>query len=163
MPMTSSTSTASNDVGERTLAHLKAINARFIHNFITNDVVSHDDLLHPGFIAIRTSGARLGRAEFLEYWKTGFDPDVIVYWDTRDELITVVGDTALVRATNKHVIRENGRETTGFTAYTDTYVREDGRWRCLQAQLTTVAPGAEPGDDTIVSVYVRGVKQQPAA
>ena len=143
----------------RTLAELRAINAQFIHNFITNDVASHDRLLHPRFIAIRTSGARLGRAEFLAYWKSGFDPDIYVYWDTRDELITVVGDTALVRATNKHIVREGGRETTGMTAYTDTYVREDGRWLCLQAQLTTVAAGAEPGDDTIVSIYRNGVKQ----
>jgi ketosteroid isomerase-like protein len=141
------------------MAELRAINARFIHNYITRDVAGHDALLHPDFICINGKGARVGRAEYLRYWATAFDPDVVVYWDTRDESITVVGDTALVRATNRHVIRRNGQEVAGMTTYTDTYVREGGSWRCIQAQLTPVAPEAEPGDEGIVSVYLRGVKQ----
>jgi hypothetical protein len=35
-----------------TMDELRALNARFIHNFVTNDVVSHDAILHPGFINI---------------------------------------------------------------------------------------------------------------
>ncbi len=69
------------------------------------------------------------------------------------------GDTALVRATNKHTLRMSGQETTGMTAYTDTYVRQDGHWLCVQAQLTAVAPENYPGDDTIITRYVRGEKQ----
>lgn len=48
-----------------------------------------------------------------------------------------------------------------MTTYTDTYVREGGRWLCIQAQLTPVAVGFEPADGTIVSVYIRGIKQAP--
>ncbi len=33
-------------------AELRALDARFIHNFITNDVPSHDTILHEGFICI---------------------------------------------------------------------------------------------------------------
>ncbi len=141
------------------LAELRAINAHFIHNYITRDVAAHDALLHPEFIGITSKGARISRAEYLRYWATAFHPDVVVYWDTRDESITVAGDTALVRATNRHVITRDGAEVAGMTTYTDTYVRHDGRWRCIQAQLTPVAPGAQPGDEGIVSVYLRGVKQ----
>ena len=42
-----------------------------------------------------------GPCSYLEGWGPGFDPEVIVYWDVRDELITVVGDVALVRSTNQ--------------------------------------------------------------
>jgi hypothetical protein len=52
-----------------------------------------------------------------------------------------------------------GAEVTGMTAYTDTYVREGGRWLCVQAQLTAVAPAHYPGDETIVSVYEKGQLQ----
>ena len=44
-------------------AELRALNARFIHNFITNDVPSHDAILHEDFICITPTGARVGRAD----------------------------------------------------------------------------------------------------
>ena len=143
----------------KAITDLKALNARFIHNFITNDAASHDAMLHPEFTVIQRDGAHVGRAPYLENWKTQFHPDVFVYWDVRDERITLVGDVALVRSTNKAVVRRDGVETTGMTTYTDTYLYENGAWKCIQAQITPVHPGQEPGDETIVSVYVRGVKQ----
>ena len=124
---------------------LRAINARFIENFVNNDVAAHDALLHPAFIGIRSDGARVGRADYLKAWARGFDPEIIVYWDTRDELISVVGNVALVRATNKHVMRHPCHDETGMTTYTDTYVYERGAWKCIQAQITPVAIGKEPG------------------
>lgn len=142
-----------------TLDGLRQLNARFIHNFVTNDVRSHDAILHPAFICINSNGSRTERAAYLHRWATGFDPDLIPYWDVRDEVITVIGDVALVRSTNKHTIRRDGRDVTGMTTYTDTYILERGRWLCIQAQLTPVGAGFEPGDETIVNVYIRGVKQ----
>ena len=41
---------------------LRALNARFIHNFITNDVPSHDAILHGDFICITPMGALEGKA-----------------------------------------------------------------------------------------------------
>jgi hypothetical protein len=144
---------------DETMNELRALNARFIHNFVTNDVASHDAILHPGFIDIRPTGQRQDRATYLKFWATAFDPQVIVYWDVRDELITVIGDVALVRATNKHTRRRDGKDVTGMTTYTDTYLFENGAWKCIQAQITPVAPEHQPADDTIVSVYIEGKRQ----
>ena len=141
------------------MSDLRALNALFIENFIRNDVRSHDAILHAAFICIRSNGARMDRTTYLKRWATGFDPQVIVYWDVRDEHITVVGNTALVRATNKEIVRRDGKDTTAMTTYTDTYVYEGGAWKCIQAQITPVAPDQEPGDDTIVSVYLNGARQ----
>jgi ketosteroid isomerase-like protein len=138
------------------LDQLKKINARFIHNFVTNDVTSHDQLIHPRFICITSQGAWVTREEYLKAWANGFDPDVIVYWDYRDEKITVIGNTALVRSVNKYIIRKDGKETTGMSQYTDTYVKEDGRWQCIQAQITPVSPANFPPDETIVKKYLKG-------
>jgi ketosteroid isomerase-like protein len=141
------------------LNELHALNARFIHNFVTNDVPSHDAITHAGFLYISSRGARVDRAEYLRQWATGFDPEVIVYWDVRDERIDIFGDCALVRATNKHIQRHNGQEVMGMTSYTDTYVRKDGRWLCVQAQLTDLDPAHYPSDETIVNSYVKGLLQ----
>jgi hypothetical protein len=143
-----------NDVDE-----LRALNARFIHNFVTNDVPSHDAITHERFLCIGTDGSRQVRSAYLQAWAHGFDPNLIPYWDTRDERIDVFGDVALVRATNKWVRAEAKQAITGMTTYTDTYLREGGRWLCIQAQLTAVAPAQFPADDTIVGIYIRGVLQ----
>ncbi len=143
-----------------TMDELRALNARFIHNFVTNDVASHDAILHPQIHQHLAHGQRWDRASYLKFWATGFDPKVIVYWDVRDELITVIGDVALVRATNKSIRRRDGKEVTGMTTYTDTYLFENGAWKCIQAQITAVAPECQPADDTIVSVYIEGKRQE---
>jgi ketosteroid isomerase-like protein len=135
---------------------LRDLNARFIHNYITNDVPSHDAILHEGFICITPTGARVGRADYLKAWASGFDAGRIPYYDYRDEKIDVFGDTALVRSTNKRVSAQDGVETVAMTMYTDIYLRSDGAWKCIQAQITPVAPANYPPDDTIVRKYVRG-------
>lgn len=140
-------------------SELNALNARFIENFIRNDVRSHDAMLHADFIGIQGDGARIDRAAYLRKWATGFDPEVIVYWDVRDENITVIGNIALVRATNKEICRRGGQDIPAMSTYTDTYLYEGGAWKCVQAQITPVAPGREPGDDTIIAVYIKGVRQ----
>lgn len=144
----------------RALQDLRRLNALFIENFVRNDVKSHDAILHPDFIYIRGNGARVDRATYLKGWAAGFDPGVIVYWDVRDELITIVGDVALVRATNKEIVRRDGREVAAMSTYTDTYIHEAGGWKCIQAQITPVAKEHEPGDETIISVYINGVRQE---
>lgn len=138
---------------------LRALNARFIHNFITNDVASHDAILHRDFVSISSNGMRLDRAAYLRRWANLCDPEILIYCDTRDEFITVHENIALVRATNKHIELENGREKTGMTCYTDTYVFENGVWLCIQAQLTPVDRAYWPDDSTIISIYRKGVRQ----
>lgn len=140
------------------IGDLRRLNAQFIENFVRNDVESHDAILHADFICIGGNGARIDRAAYLKRWATGFDPRVIVYWDVRDEFISVVGNVALVRATNKEIVRRDGRDVATMSTYTDTYVHERGRWSCIQAQITPVATDQEPGDDTIISIYVDGIR-----
>ena len=95
------------------LAQLKRLNAKFIHNFVTNDAASHDKIIHEKFQYINGNGKWVNRANTYQNWKTGFDPEKIIYWDYRFEKITIIGTTALVRSVNKCTIldreKENGR------------------------------------------------------
>lgn len=144
------------------LADLGRVNDQFIENFIRNDVRAHDALLHPQFMVINADGSRTNRADYLRRWATGFDPDIIPYWDVRDELITLIGNVALVRSVNRQVVHRDGQDQASMSTYTDTYVYENGRWLCIQAQITRVAAHAEPGDETIKTIYLRGVRQARA-
>ena len=91
----------------------------------------------------RPASAGIARP-YLNYWATAFDPELIPYWDVRDEFITVIGNVALVRSTNKSIRRRDGNEATGMTTYTDTYLLENGAWKCIQAQIQAVAPEHYP-------------------
>ena len=124
------------------LETLRRLNRTFIHNYVTNDVPSHDAILHPQFAYMGANGKRLARSDYLANWAHGFDPDVTTYWDMRGEDITVVGDTAIVRAANAYI--ENGQ--AGMACYTDVYVREGGQWLCLHAQISNVSPENEPSE-----------------
>jgi hypothetical protein len=136
------------------LPTLRALNRRFIRNFVERDVPSHDKLLHARFHAITPRGTRMERAEYLTYWATAFDPEVIVYWDMRDERF---GAVALVSATNRWVRLHDGTPLTGMTCYADTYLLEGGCWRCVLAQLTPLAEPFAADDDGIVVRYRKGV------
>ena len=138
------------------LSKLRTLNERFIRNFVTNDIESDNAIIHQQFICLMPNGARLDRDAYLEYWATAFDPGEFVYWDYRDESISIFGNIALVRSTNKYVRRANGTDRVGMTTYTDTYLEENGEWKCIQAQLTPVSAEHYPGDDTIIRAWING-------
>ncbi len=84
-------------------------------------------------------------------WAHGFDG--FKYWDYRDENIKIFGNTALVHSMNKYIVERDGKEITGMSMYTDVYIRENGQWKCIQAQLAKVAPENFAADETIVRSY----------
>ena len=133
------------------MAQLKTLNAKFINNFVTNDTATHNKIIHKDFVCITSAGEYIGRQKYLDGWAHGFDG--YKYWDYRDEDIKIFGSTALVHAKNKYVVVRDGKEVTGMSMYTDVYVKENGQWKCVQAQLTRVSQENYSGDETIVMKY----------
>lgn len=136
---------------EADMAQLKKLNATFIRNFVTNDTAAHSLIIHQGFIHISSDGKYTGRQKYLENWAHGFDG--IVYWDYRGEDIKLFGNTALVHSQNKCIRMKNGKEETSYWMYTDTYIKENGQWKCVQAQIGKVTPENFTGDQAIVRKY----------
>ncbi|MES2849742.1 MAG: nuclear transport factor 2 family protein [Bacteroidota bacterium] len=133
------------------MEQLRILNATFIHNFVKNDTVSHNRIIHPDFVCITSTGRTIKRKEYLEGWLHGFDG--YVYWDYRNEEIKIFGNTALVHAQNKYVVIKDGKEMEGMSMYTDTYIKEKGEWKCVLAQLCKVAPENFGADETIKRKY----------
>jgi hypothetical protein len=44
---------------------------------------------------------------------------------------------ALVKSRTNYT-RTKGETTKGSSVYTDTYIKENGRWWCVQAQITPI-------------------------
>jgi hypothetical protein len=45
---------------------------------------------------------------------------------------------ALIRSKTVFTKIVDGKEVSGNSIYTDTYIKENGEWLCVQAQLTRV-------------------------
>lgn len=118
------------------VAQLSLLNAQFIQNFLHNDTVAHNNILYKDFVCIVGNGTVISRDNYMKGWSHGYDSSIYKSFVMQNEFIRVFGSTALVRAETPYTYIDNGKKISGTTVYTDTYIKIDGRWWCIQAQLT---------------------------
>lgn len=119
------------------IAELSKLNKQFFQNFLNNDTIAHNKIVSKDFICILGSGAVVNRDDYMKGWSHGYDPAVYKSFIQQNEFIRLFGNTALVRAETVYSYMENDKEIFKTTVYTDTYLKLNGRWWCVQAQLTT--------------------------
>ena len=118
-------------------AKLISINHQFIQNFLNNDTIAHSKIIHPtNFLFIGKSGQFLNRNEYMNAWAHGYDKNIIPEFTLVEEQVRIFGDMALIVAKTRDKTRKDGTLITSETRYTDTYVKENGQWLCVQVQLT---------------------------
>ena len=117
---------------------LSELNKKFIKNFMAGDVHSHNQLIHKNFICIEGDGSIVDRETYMNNWATGFARSEYTSFSYGDERIRIFDNVALVRSKTTYTKTANGKNITGYSVYTDTYVKENGRWWCVQAQITPV-------------------------
>lgn len=117
---------------------LYELNTRFIRNFIAMDTNAHNQIIHPDFTCINPDGSISGRKEYMEAWANGYVNAGYTSFTMTAEKIRLFGNMALVRAKTVYTKPVNGQTIHGATVYTDTYIKENGRWWCVQAQITPV-------------------------
>jgi len=134
--------TQMNPIGddEKDRKALSALNAQFIRNFINNDTAAHNKIIHRDFVCIEGSGKVTQREEYMNDWAHGYDPNVFASFTYGDEEIRIFGNVALVRSKTYYTKKDNGTIVPGNSVYTDTYLKENGQWLCVQAQITRVPP-----------------------
>ncbi len=120
------------------LATLSELNARFIKNYVHQDTVSHNQIIHKDFVCIENSGKIVGREEYMKEWADSYGKGDFKTFGFEDEYIRLFGDMALVRAKSVYTKVKDGVTVKGSSVYTDTYIKERGRWWCVQAQITPV-------------------------
>jgi len=119
---------------------LLSINRQFIRNFLNNDTVEHTKIIHPtNFLFIGTDGQLLDRREYMQAWEHGYDKAVMPEFDLEEVQVRMFDNIALIVAKTKDKKMRDGVYVTGETRYTDTYVKENSEWKCVQVQLTRVA------------------------
>jgi hypothetical protein len=117
---------------------LSELNAQFIKNFLQQDAAAHDTIIHRDFVCIESNGAIVQRDKYLKSWATDFDNSGYLSFSYSDESIRIFDTIALVTAKTTYTKLVNEKMVTGYTIYTDTYLKEAGRWKCVQVQITPV-------------------------
>jgi ketosteroid isomerase-like protein len=118
------------------MEQLKALNAQFIKNWVTSDTVKHNEIIHKDFVYISSSGKVVDRKQYMKNWAKGYNPKVDKSFEYKNEHIRIFGNMALVRSNTYFSRTDKGKTLHGQTVYTDTYIKENGRWYCVQAQIT---------------------------
>ena len=126
-----------NRAGDR--AALRKLNAQFIKNFIAHDTVAHNEIIHKDFVCIENNGQIASRKEYMKNWATDYPSGGFTSFTYEDEFIRFFGDVALIRSKTVYTRIKNGKTISGNSVYTDSYVKENGRWWCVQAQITPVS------------------------
>ena len=111
---------------------LRELNAGYVRAFLKSDADWYDRHLTPDFMCILTTGAVVDRATFVENARK---PHTVLSYDLSEVRVRQHGDVALVSALGSWT-RKDG--TTGKTRYVDVWVRKDGAWKAVSAQLTAV-------------------------
>ncbi len=111
-------------------AQLLALNQGYVQAFLDGDVAWYGRHLAEEFVCIESDGSRKDKAAFLA--AAGRGPDVAGY-ELVDVEVRFYGETALVQARGRWTRRDG---TRGFSRYTDVWVRRDGGWRTVAAQVT---------------------------
>lgn len=119
---------------------LSAMNAEFVRNFVNGDTASHDRIIHEDFVCVENSGEVVGREQYMREWAKGYDNSGYATFDYTDEHIRIFGNVALVRSKTVYTKKEGGKVVHGNSIYIDTYVKENGKWLCVNAQITPVKP-----------------------
>lgn len=117
---------------------LYRLNNGFIKNFIMMDTVAHNEIIHENFVCINSDGSITNRNEYMKEWATGYERSGYTSFSITDENVRLFGNIALVRSRTIYTKIENGETVHGSSIYTDTYIKENERWWCVQAHITPV-------------------------
>ena len=115
---------------ESALSVLERLNEAYVNAFMNADVEWYRAHLAEDFVCIESDGSLLNKSQFL--LNTAEGPDVEDY-RLHDVDVRIYGSVALVQATGSWTGKDNAK---GISRYTDVYVKFDGRWKTVAAQIT---------------------------
>jgi ketosteroid isomerase-like protein len=102
------------------------------------DTVAHNEIIHKDFICINSDGSISNREDYMKGWATGYTHSGYTSFSITDDNIRLFGDMALARSRTVYTKIVDGETVQGSSVYTDTYIKENGRWWCVQAHITPV-------------------------
>ncbi len=113
---------------------LRQLNESYVESFRRSDVAWYDAHLAPDYISINNDGSYRDRAAALEYFAQPTFATHMKSFLLDKVKIRRFDDVALVHAENVAELKDGSRRVS---RYTDIWRKQDGRWRCVAAHITS--------------------------
>ena len=117
-------------------AALKAIEEKWDAASVKGDVATLSSMFADSFISTSTEGKVRTKADLLAQIKSGETKYQASKVD--DMKVYLYGDTAIVSGRWKGKFTEKGKAIDSTERFTDTFVRQNGQWKCVASQGTTI-------------------------
>src|SRR6266403_3864341 len=117
-------------------AALKALEEKWDAANLKGDTATLSAIFVDTFISTSNEGKARTKAEILAQLKSGE-----VKYETskvEDMKVFVYGDAAVVNGRWKAKFVEKGKPVDTAERFTDTYVRQNGQWRCVASHSSTI-------------------------
>jgi ketosteroid isomerase-like protein len=112
---------------------LYRLNEEYVRASLASDVAWYDARLAPDFVCIDSDGSLLDKPAFLSRTAAGSD---LADYRLAEVDVRFFGDVALVKALGVWTSKAG---MPGTSRYIDVYVRSDGDWKVVSAQITRPA------------------------
>ena len=131
------------DAADRETAEFNALEQRFTHAMISNDVGQIRACITDDWALVTPEVGVVAGARVLQAIEAGqLSHDTM----TKDIVrVRVYGEVALVTARGRNTGQFRGAPLSADEWVTDVYRRVDGQWRCVLTHLTPVAGTSAPG------------------
>lgn len=113
---------------------LQQLNESYVNAFREADVAWYGAHLAPDYVVVSSDGSIKDRSAALVDFAKPVFAEHIKSFPVDKVNIRRFGDVALIHAENAFEMKD-GRK--GINRYTDIWVREDGKWCCVAAHITT--------------------------
>lgn len=137
--LSSSLTTRADQDGDR--SELGKVSEQLYAALLKGDASVLERLLSDDFVGIHGNGTIETKAEYLASTRSG----AFTYqkYDVRDSRVRIYGGTAVVDALVTFTGTAGGKPFTGVDLrVTRIWVRQQGGWKCVEYQVTRVAPKA---------------------
>ena len=116
---------------------LKKLEMQWADAEVKKDVAVLDRLLADDFTNIDYEGDLFTKAQVMADLKSG--EDVVSSYAYSDMKVRVYGDAAVVTYVSKQKETYKGRDVSGTSRWTDTWVKRGSSWQCVAAHGSRVA------------------------
>lgn len=117
-------------------AALKALEEKWDSASLKGDAAALGTIFSDSFISTNAEGKVRTKAEMLAQIKSG---DVKYQMSKVDDMkVLVYGDAAVVNGRWKGKFVEKGKNIDTTERFTDTFVRQNGQWRCVASHGSTI-------------------------
>ncbi|MFZ0769995.1 MAG: nuclear transport factor 2 family protein [Candidatus Sulfotelmatobacter sp.] len=113
---------------------LQAMERAWLNAEKTHDAAAFEKIVADDWIAINSDGKSQTKAERAAEIKAAHTTSTTM----GDMKVRVFGDTAVVTGTDDEITREDGKESSGHYAWTDVFVKRNGKWLAVASQTAQV-------------------------